>query len=146
MRKTTIRRRIWRRDEDAFLDVKPLPKIYVVCIPRVTVMCEDALKDLHAYDYVTMTPCDAPDSFGTGRVHAEYPEMYSEIVTEGWHASVYYVAAALHKLQRDHTGLAHVLKGKEIAHKVAKLMLELRLDARRTKSPNTSSPASTAIH
>ena len=46
------------RDEGAFLGVKPLPKIYVVCIPRVTVMCEDALKDLHAYDYVTMTPCD----------------------------------------------------------------------------------------
>ena len=130
------------RDEDAFLDVKPLPKIYVVCIPRVTVMCEDALKDLHAYDYVTMTPCDVhliplePDVFTL-----EYPEMYSEIVTEGWHASVYYVAAALHKLQRDHTGLAHVLKGKgEIAHKVARLMLELRLDAQANEEPEHVEP------
>ena len=116
-------------DADGFPEIPPLPKMYVLCAPRVTEMCEHALRDLHALDYVTMVQCECdlvpiePDVFTM-----EYPEAYSEIVTEEWHASAYYVAAALHKLQRDFTGLAPVVKGKgDVAHKVAQLLLEMRL-------------------
>jgi hypothetical protein len=127
---------------DAFSEVPPLPKMCVVCVPRATAMCEDALRELHALEYVEMTSCDAhlipvePDVFTL-----EYPECYSEIVTEEWHACTYYVAAALHKLQRDVTGLAHVVKGKgEIAHKVAQLMLELRLGGQADDEPEHVEP------
>jgi len=114
--------------EDTILEVKPLPKMTVICVPRVTEMCRDALRDLHAFDYVTMVGCDVnlipfePDLFTL-----EYPEVYAEVMTENYEQCVYYVASALHKLQRDVTGLAHVVKGKgNIAHKCAQMMLDMR--------------------
>lgn len=111
-------------------DVKPMPKMVVMCLPRATALCERALKELHVLDYVTLAACDVhliplePDVFSL-----EYKEVYAEVVTEEHEACTYYVAAALHQLQRDHTGLAPIVKGKgRIAHEVAKHMFDLRVN------------------
>ena len=111
-------------------DVKPMPKMFVMCLPRATALCERALKELHVLDYVTLAACDVhlvplePDVFSL-----EYKEVYAEVMTEEHEACTHYVAAALHQLQRDHTGLAPIVKGKgRIAHQVAKHMFDLRVN------------------
>ena len=115
-------------NDEASVEVKPLPKMTVVCVPRVEEMCKDALRDFHVLEYVELVACDVNlIPFEPDLLTLEYPEAYAEVVTEDYEASVYYVASALHKLQRDITGLAHVVKGKgDIAHKCAQLMLEMR--------------------
>lgn len=114
---------------EEFPEAPPLPKMFVACAPRTTKMLEDALRKLHALDYVTIVTCECdlvpiePDVFTM-----EYPEAYAEACVSEWHASAYYVAAALHRLQRDFTGLAPVVKGKGVmAHKTAKILLQERL-------------------
>jgi len=116
--------------EKQFPEVPPLPKMFVMCAPRTTKMLEDALRKLHALEFVTMVTCECdlvpiePDVFTM-----EYPEAHAEACVEEWDASAYYTAAALHRLQRDFTGLAPVVKGKGVlAHKVAKILLQERLN------------------
>lgn len=83
---------------DVFLEVLLLLKMCVVCVLCVMVMCEDALRELYAFEYVEMTSCDAYLIFVELDVFMfEYLECYSEIVIEEWYVCMYYVVVVLYK-------------------------------------------------
>ena len=118
-------------DIDEHPDVAPLPTMTVCMVPRVTSLCMKFLDNLGILDIVKLRQCDInflpiePDV-----LTLEYESAYREIACEGHNMPAYYVASALHKLQRDIIGLVPLVKGKgRLAKDVSEIMLRLRREA-----------------
>ena len=100
-------------DIDEHPDVAPLPTMTVCLVPRVTSLCMKFLENLGIRDLVKLRQCDInfipiePDV-----LTLEYESAFREIACEGHNMPAYYVASALHKLQRDIIGLVPLVKGK----------------------------------
>lgn len=118
-------------DIDDHPDVAPLPTMTVCMVPRVTSLCMKFLENLGILDLVKLRQCDInfiplePDV-----LTLEYESAFREIACEGHNMPAYYVASALHKLQRDVIGLVPLVKGKgRLAKDVSEIMLRLRREA-----------------
>jgi vacuolar protein sorting-associated protein 33A len=118
-------------DPDEHPDVAPLPVLTVCMVPRVTALCIKFLENLEIRNLVKLQQCDVnfiplePDVLSL-----EYESAYREIACEGHNMPAYYVASALHKLQRDIIGLVPLVKGKgRLAKDVSEIMLRLRREA-----------------
>ena len=118
-------------DIDEHPDVAPLPTMTVCMVPRVTSLCMKFLENLGIRDLVKLRQCDInfipiePDV-----LTLEYESAFREIACEGHNMPAYYVASALHKLQRDIIGLVPLVKGKgRLAKDVSEIMLRLRREA-----------------
>ena len=126
-----------RDDEDAAGD-EDAPRRFTVCFtPRRGVACDEVLKQLGVHDALVFGRVAAIDFLPLERdvLSLEHENAWRDLAVEGDITPVYYVARALHQLQKV-TGEAPLVKGKgtyakEVAEVVERLRREAHVDEAR---------------
>lgn len=117
-------------EEDGVPPLPEVPNFSVLFLPRKTLVCEELLKHLGVYGDLSLSevPVDIIP-YERDVLSIEHETAYRDLAVESDNSSLFYVARAIHRLQRV-TGEAPLVKGKGPAAKeVAEIIERLRREA-----------------